>query len=147
MQVGLLNDRQNKPLSKRVRKESNSVISVFATLFSWGSILTEKSLLLELEEQILFLKKSLLLEWSRRSRKQTGRCSRHRIFNIIIFCVAIFSITFWFGWLVGFGLTALLDSISVYIGPSPRKREKGKRNDRREKKCSNNRHPHLLQAQ
>ena len=40
----------------------------------------------------------------------------------------------WNGWLVGWlvvlGLTALCDSISVYIGPSPRDREKEKRNDR-----------------
>ena len=42
------------------------------------------------------------------------------------------------GWLVDLGLTALCDSISVYIGPSPREREKEKRNDRREKKCPNN---------
>ena len=34
------------------------------------------------------------------------------------------------GWLVVLGLTALLDSISVYIGPSPREREKEKRSDR-----------------
>ena len=27
------------------------------------------------------------------------------------------------GWLVDLGLTALCDSISVYIGPSPRERE------------------------
>ena len=47
------------------------------------------------------------------------------------------------GWLVVSGLTALLDSISVYIGPSPRKREKEKRNDRREKKCPNNPTPSL----
>ena len=32
-----------------------------------------------------------------------------------------------FGWLVVLGL---LDSISVYIGPSPREREREKRNDR-----------------
>ena len=36
------------------------------------------------------------------------------------------------GWLF-LGLTALRDSISVYIEPSPREREKEKRNDRREK--------------
>ena len=36
------------------------------------------------------------------------------------------------GWLVVLGLTALGDSISVYIGPSPREREKEKRNDRGE---------------
>ena len=39
-----------------------------------------------------------------------------------------------FGWLVGWlvvlGLMALRDSISVYIGPSPREREKEKRKDR-----------------
>ena len=40
------------------------------------------------------------------------------------------------GWLVVLGLTALWDSISVYIGPSPREREEEKRNDRREKKTS-----------
>ena len=33
-------------------------------------------------------------------------------------------------WLVGLGLTALLDSISVYIGSSPRERQKEERNDR-----------------
>ena len=48
-----------------------------------------------------------------------------------------------FGWLVVLGLTALWDSNSVYIGPSPRKREKEKRSDTWEKKCPNNPHPHL----
>ena len=52
-----------------------------------------------------------------------------------------------FGWLVILELTALRDSISVYIGPSPREREKEKRSDRWEKKCPNNPHLHLLQAQ
>ena len=33
-------------------------------------------------------------------------------------------------WLVVLGLTALCDSISVYIGPSPRDRVKEERNDR-----------------
>ena len=33
-------------------------------------------------------------------------------------------------WLVVLGLTALRDSISVYIGPSPREREKETRKDR-----------------
>ena len=51
------------------------------------------------------------------------------------------------GWLVVLGLTALSDSISVYIGPSSREREQEKRNDRGEKKYPNNPHPHLLQAQ
>ena len=50
------------------------------------------------------------------------------------------------GWLF-LGLTALWDSILVYIGPSPRDMEKIKLNDRQEKKCSNNPHTHLLQAQ
>ena len=61
------------------------------------------------------------------------------------------SAPFWVGWLVGcfgLGLTALLDNISVYIGPSPREREKEERNDRRENKnVQTNPHPHLLQAQ
>ena len=35
-----------------------------------------------------------------------------------------------FGWLVDLGLTALGDSISVYIGPSPKEREKEERKDR-----------------
>ena len=52
-----------------------------------------------------------------------------------------------YDWLVVLGLTALRDSISVYTGPSPREREKEKRSDRWEKKCPNNPHPHLLQAQ
>ena len=34
------------------------------------------------------------------------------------------------GWLVVLGLTAHLDSMSVYIGPSSREREKEKRNGR-----------------
>ena len=50
------------------------------------------------------------------------------------------------GRFVGFGFRVLLDSVSVCIGPSPRGREKEKRNNRREKKCPNNAHPHLLQA-
>ena len=33
-------------------------------------------------------------------------------------------------WLVVLGLMALLDCISVYIGPSPRERAKEKRSDR-----------------
>ena len=36
------------------------------------------------------------------------------------------------GWLVVLGLTALRDSISVYIGPSLREREKVERKVRRE---------------
>ena len=78
-------------------------------------------------------------------------------------------------WLI-LGLTALSDSISIYIGPFPREREKGwlvgcfglngplrqyfslyqavsqregerGEKEQREKKCPNNPHPHLLQAQ
>ena len=51
------------------------------------------------------------------------------------------------GCLVDLGLTALWDSISVYIGPSPRESEKEMRNDTREKKSPTTPHPHLLQAQ
>ena len=36
------------------------------------------------------------------------------------------------GWLDVLGLTALKDSISVYIGPSAKGREKEERKDRRE---------------
>ena len=48
------------------------------------------------------------------------------------------------GWLVVFGLN---DGISVYIVPSPRKREEEKKNDRREKKYPYKPNPHLLQEQ
>ena len=41
------------------------------------------------------------------------------------------------GWLVVLGLTALWDSISVYIQPSPKEREKEERKDRWEYKCPN----------
>ena len=34
------------------------------------------------------------------------------------------------GWLVVLGLTALSDSISIYIGPSPKEREKEEKQDR-----------------
>ena len=44
------------------------------------------------------------------------------------------------------GKMALLDSISGYIGRSPREKEKENRKDRREKKCPNNPHLHPLQA-
>ena len=67
-------------------------------------------------------------------------------------------------WLVVLGLTVLSDSISVYIGPSPREREKelvgcfglnGPSKEGRKKremiherkKSPNNHPPHLLQAQ
>ena len=51
------------------------------------------------------------------------------------------------GWLVVFGLTTLSESVSVYIGQSPKEREKEEWNDRRGKKSPNNPQPHLLQAQ
>ena len=51
----------------------------------------------------------------------------------------------WIGWLAVLVLTALWDSISVYIGQSPREREKEKRKYSREK-SPNNPHPHPLQA-
>ena len=38
----------------------------------------------------------------------------------------------WISWLVVLSLTALRDSISVYIGPSPKEREKEESKDRRE---------------
>ena len=50
-----------------------------------------------------------------------------------------------FGWLID--CLWLCDSISVYIGPSTREREKEKRNDRRETKMPKQPHPHLLLVQ
>ena len=52
-------------------------------------------------------------------------------------------------WMVGcVGLNGPLKQyFSLYIGPSPKEREKEKRSDREEKKCPNNPHLHLLQAQ
>ena len=47
----------------------------------------------------------------------------------------LFSIQILVGWLF-WGLTTLRDSISVYIGPFLREREKQEKNDRREKKMS-----------
>ena len=44
-------------------------------------------------------------------------------------CVTVLMV----GWLVVLGITALWDSISVYIGPSPRERKKEWRNDKWEK--------------
>ena len=44
--------------------------------------------------------------------------------------VVVLLFMFYVGWLVVLGLTALQDSISVYIGPSPREREKETRKDR-----------------
>ena len=40
------------------------------------------------------------------------------------------SLTAYIGWLVVLGLTALIDSNSVYIGPSPKEREEEERKDR-----------------
>ena len=37
--------------------------------------------------------------------------------------------------------------MSVYDGPSPRERVKEERNDKRDQKCRNSLHPHLLQTQ
>ena len=52
------------------------------------------------------------------------------------------------GWLVVLVLAALWGSISVYIGPSPREREKEERKRIEESKnVQTTRHPHLLQAQ
>ena len=45
------------------------------------------------------------------------------------------------GWMVVLGFTALWDSISVYIGPSPREREKEEKMIDKRKKCPNNPHP------
>ena len=67
----------------------------------------------------------------------------------MFYSLRVFSCCFFFkelvGWFVVLGLASLCDSISVYIGPSPKEREKEERKDR--VKTSNNAHPHLLQAQ
>ena len=42
----------------------------------------------------------------------------------------LYVINWLLSWLVVWGLAALSDSISVYIRPSPREREKEERNDR-----------------
>ena len=51
--------------------------------------------------------------------------------RIIKCCIATCSVGF--GWLVVLGLTALWDSISVYIGPSPREAERKEKRKTREK--------------
>ena len=54
-------------------------------------------------------------------------------FAFLFVCVPVGRVSGWIdGWLVVLGLTALSDSISVYIGPSPKEREKEKRKDRGE---------------
>ena len=50
------------------------------------------------------------------------------ILCIFHFWMVMFLVRFF--WLVVLGLTALSDSISVYIGPSPREREKEKRSEK-----------------
>ena len=55
-------------------------------------------------------------------------------FNILLTNHQIlFNIKEVFGWLVVLDLAALSDSVSVYIGPSPREREKKERKNRGEK--------------
>ena len=75
-------------------------------------------------------------------------CLVKNLLTRLVTCNLIFGISFgfWFGqflkvssviligWLVDLGLTALWDSISVYIGPSPKERAIEERNDRRETK-------------
>ena len=46
-----------------------------------------------------------------------------------ILSIHFLSLSLGFGWLVVLGLTALCDSISVYIGASPKEREKEERKD------------------
>ena len=53
---------------------------------------------------------------------------------VVYYILDYFGILFILDWFVGwFGLTALRDSISVYIGPSRKEREKEERKDRGEK--------------
>ena len=85
-----------------------------------------------------------LIKYSKYSRTSMARTSMARLTRLF----RTSSLVGWLvGWLVVLGLTALWDSISVYIGPYPIEREKEKRNDWGEKNCLNSPHPHLLQAQ
>ena len=64
------------------------------------------------------------------------------------YCLPFFKVLSTESWLVGcFRLDDPLRQYFSLYWTSPRDREKGKRKDRREKKCPNNPHPDLLQAQ
>ena len=54
-----------------------------------------------------------------------SRCRNSQFDYILLPCRLILTISYTIGWLF-LGLTALWDSISVYIGPSPREKEKEK---------------------
>ena len=73
---------------------------------------------------------------------KTTHCKNHFDTNLVKIHKRLFS------WLVGcFGLNgSLRQYYSLYRAVSQREGER-KRNDRREKKCPNNPHPHRLQAQ
>ena len=66
-------------------------------------------------------------------------------------CMSMNGLNFYHSsWLVGWlvlGLTALRDSISVYIGPSPKEREKEERRIDESKNVQNNPLPDRLIAQ
>ena len=61
-------------------------------------------------------------------------CKQCRPWSDIAFCARLnLGLQRLMGWLVVLGLTALWDSILVYIGPSTREREKEERKDRERK--------------
>ena len=91
-----------------------------------------------------FLPKMYALLWARITAVALVFLSRVTCFCILLLLLFFFcSLCFitltriLVGWLF-LGLGALSDNISVYIGSSPKERDKEKRNDRREKKCPNN---------
>ena len=94
---------------------------------------------------ILFL---LSLVWLFRAPAQSVHGMFFKTKNRFSLIIVMSDDLLFVGWLVVLGLTALWDSISVYIGPSPRERRKKKRNDKWEKKISvqTTPNPHLLKA-
>ena len=80
-----------------------------------------KSLLQVLDAYICKNIQSILLSITDRSKGGTS--------VVVPQCYMLFLLV---GWLVVLGLTTLSDSISVYIGPSPKEREKEQRKARGE---------------
>ena len=74
-----------------------------------------------------------------------GKLNRKILMHAFLYCLAR-QMNFCVGWLVVLGLTAFWDSVSVYIGTSPRARERQERNDRREKKCPKKPNRQLLKT-
>ena len=54
-------------------------------------------------------------------------CRKTHITHSLDYLSGLPNVSYSVGWLVVLGLTALCDNISVYIGPSPKEREKKKK--------------------